>query len=187
VCLWCWRRVPCLFSVDVRFWYQPAKQQSLLLGRDDFFPADVFLKVCQLFEIMWCETSFVLNGVHVRGCWTRCEYREIQAHMRILWAECRTMSKFKWLTNLLKVWQFWYVRLALANQNCMHEEIKSRLNLGYTYFSLIQNLFSSSFLHKNIKIKIYRQTYNLVFWLIWLQNLFSHVKGRRALVKVVKE
>jgi hypothetical protein len=51
--------------------------------------------------------------------------------------------------------EFSYVRLALANQNCMHEEIKSRLKLGYTYCNVIQNLFSSNLLHKNIKIKIY--------------------------------
>jgi len=38
----------------------------------------------------------------------------------------------------------------------MHEEIKSRLKLGYTYCSSIQNLFSSNLLRKNIKIKIYR-------------------------------
>jgi len=38
----------------------------------------------------------------------------------------------------------------------MHEEIKSRLKLGYTYCNSTQNLFSSSLLYKNIKIKIYR-------------------------------
>ena len=50
--------------------------------------------------------------------------------------------------------EFRYARLTLTNQYCMHEEIKSRLKLGYTYCSSIQNLFSSTLLHKNIKIKI---------------------------------
>jgi len=52
--------------------------------------------------------------------------------------------------------EFRYARLTLTNQNCLHEEIKSRLKLGYTYYNSIQNLFSSNLLYKNIKIKIYR-------------------------------
>jgi hypothetical protein len=38
----------------------------------------------------------------------------------------------------------------MINQNYMHEEIKSRLNLGNPF----QNLLSSSLLFKNIKIEI---------------------------------
>ena len=38
----------------------------------------------------------------------------------------------------------------------MCEEIKSRLKLGNAYYYSVQNLFSSSLLSKNLKIKIYR-------------------------------
>ena len=44
----------------------------------------------------------------------------------------------------------------LTNQNSIQEEIKSRLNSGNACYHLAQNLFSSSFLSKNLKIKIYR-------------------------------
>ena len=37
------------------------------------------------------------------------------------------------------------------NQNCIQEEIKSRLKLGNASYHLVQNLFSSSLLTKNIK------------------------------------
>ena len=40
--------------------------------------------------------------------------------------------------------------------NCIHEEIKSRLNSGNDCCYLVQNLLSSSLLSKNIKINIYR-------------------------------
>ena len=38
------------------------------------------------------------------------------------------------------------------NQNCIHEQIKSRVKSGNS----VQNLMSSSLLFKNIKVKIYR-------------------------------
>jgi hypothetical protein len=40
--------------------------------------------------------------------------------------------------------------------NCIHEEIKSRLNSGNDCCHLVQNRLSSSLLSKNIKINIYR-------------------------------
>jgi len=39
----------------------------------------------------------------------------------------------------------------LTNQNCIQEEIKSRLNSGQ-----VQNILSSSLLSKNLKINIYK-------------------------------
>ena len=40
------------------------------------------------------------------------------------------------------------------NQNSIQEEIKSKLKLGNACYHLVQNLISSSFPSKNIKIKI---------------------------------
>jgi hypothetical protein len=42
------------------------------------------------------------------------------------------------------------------NQIWIHGEIKSRLNLGDTYFQSVQNHLSCNFLSKNIKVKICR-------------------------------
>jgi hypothetical protein len=52
--------------------------------------------------------------------------------------------------------QFRYLGTALTNQNSIHEEIKSRLKSANACYHLVQNLLSSRFLSKNIKIKIYR-------------------------------
>jgi hypothetical protein len=44
----------------------------------------------------------------------------------------------------------------LTNQNSIQEEIKSGLKSGSVCYHSMQNLLSSSFLSKNLKIKIYR-------------------------------
>ena len=47
--------------------------------------------------------------------------------------------------------EFKYLGTKLTNQNCIQEEIESRLKSGQ-----VQNILSSSFLLKNFKIKIYK-------------------------------
>jgi len=52
--------------------------------------------------------------------------------------------------------EFKYLGTTLTNQNSIQEEIKSRLKSENASYHLVQNLLSSSFLTKNLKIKIYR-------------------------------
>jgi len=52
--------------------------------------------------------------------------------------------------------EFRYLGTTLTNQNSIQEEIKSRLKSENACCHLVQNLLSSSFLSKNLKIKIYR-------------------------------
>jgi len=52
--------------------------------------------------------------------------------------------------------EFKYLGTNLTNQNCMAEEIKSRLRSGNACYNSVQNLWSSRLLSKNVKIKIYR-------------------------------
>jgi len=51
-----------------------------------------------------------------------------------------------------RVEDFKYLGTVLTNQNCIQEEIKSRLLSENTCHNSMQNLLSSSFISKNIKI-----------------------------------
>jgi hypothetical protein len=55
-----------------------------------------------------------------------------------------------------RVEDFKYLGTSLTNQNSIQEEIKRRLKLGNACFHSVQNLLSSSFLSKHLKIKIYK-------------------------------
>jgi hypothetical protein len=52
--------------------------------------------------------------------------------------------------------KFRYLGTTLTDQNCMQEEIKSRLNLGNACYHLVQSLLSSRLLSRNIKVEIYK-------------------------------
>jgi hypothetical protein len=43
-----------------------------------------------------------------------------------------------------------------ATKNCIHEEIRSRLNSGNGCYRAVQNLLSSRPLSKNVKVKMYK-------------------------------
>jgi hypothetical protein len=49
-----------------------------------------------------------------------------------------------------------YMGTTLTDQNCMQEEIKSRLNSGNACYHTVQSLLSSRLLSRNVKVKIYK-------------------------------
>jgi hypothetical protein len=49
-----------------------------------------------------------------------------------------------------------YLGTTLTVQNCMQEEIKSRLNSGNACYHLVQSILSSCLLSRNVKVKTYK-------------------------------
>jgi hypothetical protein len=52
--------------------------------------------------------------------------------------------------------EFRYLGTSLTHQHYIQEEIKSRLKSENACYHLVQNIFSSSLLSKNVKIKIHK-------------------------------
>jgi hypothetical protein len=48
-----------------------------------------------------------------------------------------------------------YLATMVTDQNCMHEKIKSRINMGNACYHSVKSLLSSRPLSRNIKAKIY--------------------------------
>jgi hypothetical protein len=57
---------------------------------------------------------------------------------------------------------FRYLGTTLTDQNCMQEEIKSRLNSGNACYHSVQSLLSSRHLSRNVKVKSYKTVILLV-------------------------
>ena len=70
-----------------------------------------------------------------------------------------------------KMEQFVYLGTTLNNQNCIQEEIKSRLKSGNVCYHSVQNLMSSNLLFEHVKIKTYRT-------IIWLLSCMGVKLGR---------
>jgi hypothetical protein len=54
--------------------------------------------------------------------------------------------------------KFKYLGTRPTDQNCMNEEIKSRLNSGNACYHSVQSPLSSRLLSRNVKVKIYKTT-----------------------------
>jgi len=59
-------------------------------------------------------------------------------------------------SSIERVEEFKYFVTTLTDQNCIQEEIKSRLKLGNACCYSVQNVLCYSLVYKKLKIKIYR-------------------------------
>jgi hypothetical protein len=75
---------------------------------------------------------------------SRCQKAGQMQSIKIGNRSSETVAKFK------------YLGTTLTGQNCIHEEIKSRLNSGNACYHSVQSLLSSRLLSRNVKVKIYK-------------------------------
>jgi hypothetical protein len=87
--------------------------------------------------------------------------------------------------------KFKYLRTTLTDQNCTHEEIKSRLSFENACYYLVQSLLSSCLLSRNLKVKIYKTIilpvilYGCETWSLTLKEEHSlRVFGNRVLKRI---
>jgi hypothetical protein len=59
-----------------------------------------------------------------------------------------------------------YLGGTITDQNCMQEEIKSRLNLGNACYHSVQSLLPSRLLSRNVKVKI-KKKHNSTSGSVW--------------------
>jgi hypothetical protein len=79
-------------------------------------------------------------------------------HMLVSWCQKAGQRQSIKIGNrsFEEVPKFKYLGTTLTDQNCIHEEIKSKINSGNACYHSVQSLLSSRLLSRNVKVRIYK-------------------------------
>jgi hypothetical protein len=78
--------------------------------------------------------------------------------------------------------KFKYLGTTMTDQNCMQEEIKSRLNSGNACYHSVQSLLSSRLLSRKVKVKIHKTiilpvvSYGCETWSLTLKDDWGYLR-----------
>jgi hypothetical protein len=91
------------------------------------------------------EVGLEMNPEKIKYMLMSCSQKIGQKHsIKIANRSFEDMAKFK------------YLKTTLTDQNFVHKEVKSRLNLGNACYHSVQSLLFSHLLSRNLKVKIYK-------------------------------
>jgi hypothetical protein len=91
---------------------------------------------------------------------SRCQKAGQRQRIKIVIRSFEDVAKFK------------YLRTTLTDQNCIYEEIKSRLNSGNACCHSVQSLLSRRLLSRNVKVKTFEKVILPVF--LYGCEIWSH-------------
>jgi hypothetical protein len=113
---------------------------------------------------------------------SRCQNAGQRQSIKIVYRHFESVAKFK------------YLGTTLTDQNCIHEEIKSKLNSGNACYRSVQSLLSSHLLSRNVKVKIYKTIilpvvlYVCETWSLTLREEYRlRVFENRVLIRITEE